>query len=113
MGLIGESGSGKSTLARCIMLMQAIDRGTIRFQGTPVQAGNRQSLKRYKGQMQAVFQNPSAALNPRFRLLESVMEPLDQLERKVPSFFERLWFRQKRNSSEIAGNCGLITWIAG
>ncbi|EHS55789.1 ABC transporter ATP-binding protein [Paenibacillus sp. Aloe-11] len=88
VGLIGESGCGKSTLARCIMLMQGVDSGTIWFQGNPVQAGNRESLKRYKGQIQAVFQNPSAALNPRFRLLESVMEPLDQLEQKVPAFLK-------------------------
>ncbi|MBE0340493.1 ABC transporter ATP-binding protein [Paenibacillus sp. 28ISP30-2] len=88
VGLIGESGCGKSTLARCIMLMQGIDAGTIWFQGTPVQAEKKESLKRYKGQMQVVFQNPSAALNPRFRLLESVMEPLDQLEQKIPSFLK-------------------------
>ncbi|WP_179030676.1 ABC transporter ATP-binding protein [Paenibacillus kribbensis] len=99
VGLIGESGCGKSTLARCIMLIQGVDSGTIWFQGNPVQASNRESLKRYKGQMQAVFQNPSAALNPRFRLLKSVMEPLDQLERRVPSFLKDCG----RDRREIAG----------
>ncbi|MGW9527990.1 ABC transporter ATP-binding protein [Paenibacillus terrae] len=107
VGLIGESGCGKSTLARCIMLMQGVDTGTIWFQGAPVQAGNRKSLKRYKGQMQAVFQNSSAALNPRFRLLESVMEPLDQLEQKVPSFLKDCGPDRREIAGKLLGYVGL------
>jgi len=93
VGLIGESGCGKSTLARCLLLTQNIDSGSIMYQGTPVRATDRSSFKKYKGSVQAVFQNPTGALNPRIRLLNSLMEPLDHLHR-------RGWFYIKKNQHQ-------------
>jgi len=73
LGLVGESGSGKSTLARMILGLVEPTNGTIRVAGVAVGPKTIQSLRR---QMQPVFQDPSAALDPRMRILDIVAEPL-------------------------------------
>jgi ABC-type glutathione transport system ATPase component len=73
LGLVGESGSGKSTLARMILGLVEPTSGTIRVAGIEVGGNRTKGLRR---QMQPVFQDPSAALNPRMRVLEIITEPL-------------------------------------
>lgn len=73
LGLVGESGSGKSTLARMVLGLVEPTSGTIRVAGVEVGGNRTQALRR---QMQPVFQDPSAALNPRMRVLDIVTEPL-------------------------------------
>jgi ABC-type glutathione transport system ATPase component len=73
LGLVGESGSGKSTLARMILGLVEPTSGKIRVAGVEVGGNRTQALRR---QMQPVFQDPSAALNPRMRVLDIVTEPL-------------------------------------
>src|SRR5277367_6285894 len=73
LGLVGESGSGKSTLARMILGLVPPTSGTIRVAGVEVGGSRTQALRR---QMQPVFQDPSAALNPRMKVLDIVTEPL-------------------------------------
>ena len=73
LGLVGESGSGKSTLARMILGLVEPTSGTIRVAGVEVGGNRTQALRR---QMQPVFQDPSAALNPRMKVLDIVTEPL-------------------------------------
>ena len=77
LGLVGESGSGKSTLARMILGLVAPTSGTIRVDGVAVDdkltGTSAQAVRR---QMQPVFQDPSAALDPRMRVLDIVTEPL-------------------------------------
>ena len=68
-GLAGESGSGKSTIARMIMGLTAPDAGQILLDGQPVTALNRR-------QIQMVFQNPGASLNPRRTVAQSIKVPL-------------------------------------
>lgn len=80
VGLVGESGSGKSTLARVALKLQAPSSGTLRFHEAPVQDGG-PSLRRFRSQVQAVFQDPNASLNPRMRVGQSVAEPLLALPR--------------------------------
>lgn len=77
LGLVGESGCGKSTLSKCILGLEKIDSGEIIFAGDKIQ--NRRSLRPKKGKriIQAVFQNPTSALNPRMKIIDSLMEPLD------------------------------------
>ena len=73
LGLVGESGSGKSTLARMILGLVPPTSGAIRVAGVEVAGDRTQGLRR---QMQPVFQDPAAALNPRMRVLEILTEPL-------------------------------------
>jgi peptide/nickel transport system ATP-binding protein len=76
LGLVGESGSGKTTLARMILGLVPPTSGVIRVAGTDVARASRAELHRLRRQMQPVFQDPYAALNPRMKVLEIVAEPL-------------------------------------
>lgn len=75
LGLVGESGCGKSTLARCLLNMESIDKGSILFEGTPLHDKNEHSLRPYRKNIQTVLQNPSAALNPKLKIKDSLMDP--------------------------------------
>ena len=76
LGLVGESGSGKTTLARMILGLVAPSQGRVRVDGIDVARATRAELHRLRRQMQPVFQDPYAALNPRMNVLEIVTEPL-------------------------------------
>ena len=76
LGLVGESGSGKTTVARMILGLVAPTRGTIHVDGIDIARASRAQLKRLRRQMQPVFQDPYAALNPRMKVLDIVTEPL-------------------------------------
>lgn len=75
LGLVGESGCGKSTLARCVLQLDRIDEGEILFKGIPLHNKNERKLKPYRKHIQAVLQNPSAALNPKLKIKDSLMDP--------------------------------------
>jgi peptide/nickel transport system ATP-binding protein len=76
LGLVGESGSGKTTLARMILGLTKPSRGAVRVDGIDVARASGAELRRLRRQMQPVFQDPYAALNPRMKVLEIVIEPL-------------------------------------
>src|SRR5579863_1441084 len=76
LGLVGESGSGKTTVARMILGLVTPTRGTIRVDGIDVARAGRGEMRRLRRQMQPVFQDPYAALNPRMKVLDIVTEPL-------------------------------------
>jgi len=76
LGVVGESGCGKSTLGRTILGLEDVTDGKVIFQGKEVQSlSNRQRLP-FKKQMQMIFQDPFASLNPRMTVSEAIMEPL-------------------------------------
>jgi ABC-type glutathione transport system ATPase component len=75
LGLVGESGSGKTTLARMILGLVAPTSGTIRVAGADVARAGAREMRGLRRQMQPVFQDPYAALNPRMTVLEIVTEP--------------------------------------
>jgi oligopeptide/dipeptide ABC transporter ATP-binding protein len=76
LGLVGESGCGKSTIARLVMRLYAPTSGRIVFAGEDITAAGHDRLQRLKEDMQIVFQDPHASLNPRRTIFESVAEPL-------------------------------------
>jgi ABC-type glutathione transport system ATPase component len=76
VALIGPSGSGKSTLARCLACLEKPDSGEIRFAGTNLLGLSRRELMPFRRQIQLIFQEPAASLNPRLTALEIVSEPL-------------------------------------
>jgi oligopeptide/dipeptide ABC transporter ATP-binding protein len=75
-GLVGESGSGKTTVARCILGLEQPTAGSIRYAGVDLAAADRGALRRARREMQLVFQQPAAALDPRMTLGQLVAEPL-------------------------------------
>jgi len=76
VGLVGESGCGKSTLGRCLVRLLDPTSGTITFAGRDLTQMSRRALRPYRKQIQMVFQDPYASLNPRARALDIVAEPM-------------------------------------
>ena len=76
LAIVGESGSGKSTTARLAMRLIDSDDGQISWQGTDVTHLKGRALRLQRHQIQMVFQDPFASLNPRMRIWESVAEGL-------------------------------------
>jgi len=72
LGVVGESGCGKSTLARLILRLLEPDAGTVMFLGEDLLAAGRARLKRLRRDMQLVFQDPHASLNPRMTIEDAV-----------------------------------------
>jgi len=76
LGLVGESGSGKSTLSRSVLQLLAPTSGSVRFDGREIAGLSRRQMRPLRAQMQMVFQDPYASLNPRKRIGQIVSEPL-------------------------------------
>ena len=76
LGLVGESGCGKSTTGRVLLRLLPATAGTVRFDGTDVMAASRIALQRLRRDMQIVFQDPYACLNPRRTVKNIIAEPL-------------------------------------
>ncbi len=76
LGLIGESGSGKSTLGRLILRLIEPSSGSIRFEERDLLTASHGEMRRLRRDMQIIFQDPFASLDPRFRVQDIVAEPL-------------------------------------
>ena len=76
LGLVGESGSGKSTLARAIMQLVPTTAGTVLLGGRNLTAASADEIKAARRNMQMVFQDPFASLNPRLTVYATLAEPL-------------------------------------
>ncbi|MFZ9428074.1 MAG: ABC transporter ATP-binding protein [Burkholderiaceae bacterium] len=76
LGVVGESGCGKSTMGRCILRLIEPTEGTVHFEGRDVTAMNRRELQSLARQMQIIFQDPFASLNPRMTVGAIVGEGL-------------------------------------
>src|ERR1043166_2519272 len=76
LGLVGESGCGKSTVGRCLLRLIEPTRGEVRFEDRDVLSMSGGELRRLRREMQIIFQDPYASLNPRMKVRDIVSEPL-------------------------------------
>ncbi|EWG97836.1 ABC transporter ATP-binding protein [Halomonas sp. BC04] len=99
LALVGESGSGKSTIGRTIQLLQESTSGDIVFSGKPVSEMNRREKMRLRQEVQYIFQDPFASLDPRKSIGFSIAEPIHthglldgrrNIQRRVSELLERV-----------------------
>jgi oligopeptide transport system ATP-binding protein len=76
LGLVGESGSGKSTVCRAMLQLLRPTSGSVRFEGREIAGLSRRQLRPLRREMQMIFQDPYASLNPRKRVGQIVGSPL-------------------------------------
>lgn len=76
LALVGESGCGKSTLAKALVGLNPITSGQAKLHGDVITGISRAALRRYRSELQLIFQDPYASLNPRFTIAETLGEPL-------------------------------------
>jgi oligopeptide/dipeptide ABC transporter ATP-binding protein len=101
LGLVGESGCGKSTLGRTVLRLVELTAGSIAWRGQRIDQLKVRAMRPYRREMQAVFQDPYASLNPRMRAQDIVAEPIRNFEQsaapeireRVLSLFERVGLR--------------------
>ncbi|HEX5610358.1 MAG TPA: ATP-binding cassette domain-containing protein [Solirubrobacterales bacterium] len=98
LGLVGESGSGKSTACRAVLQLIKPTSGSVRFEGQEIAGLSRRQMRPLRRQMQMIFQDPYASLNPRKRVGQIVADPLrrqgvasgSDLRRRVTGLLERV-----------------------
>ena len=111
LGLVGESGSGKSTLGRLILRLIEPTSGTIKLDGCDLLSAGRGEMRRLRRDLQIIFQDPFASLDPRYRVEDIIAEPLvihpDSCEDNRPRLSGRAKFDLAVRVGELLRAVGL------
>jgi oligopeptide transport system ATP-binding protein len=118
LGLVGESGCGKSTLARAVIGLTPVASGSVAWRGEETVFGARRKLDVLRRDVQMIFQDPLASLDPRMTIAQIVAEPLhthapqlgrQEIQRRVLTMLERVGlnaqFAQRRAHEFSGGQC--------
>ncbi|MFV0390100.1 MAG: ABC transporter ATP-binding protein [Pyrinomonadaceae bacterium] len=100
LGLVGESGCGKSTVGRCLLMLHEPTSGEVRFEGKDIVQLGTGELRKLRRDMQIIFQDPYASLNPRLSVFSIVAEPL-----KIHKIGDKT--SQKEKVAELLSKVGL------
>ena len=101
LGLVGESGSGKSTLARALLRLVPAARGTVSWRGTDLLRCKGAALRRRRRDLQMVFQDPLASLDPRMTVGETLAEPLEIFEPQLGAQARRTRVAEKIGRAHV------------
>ena len=107
LGVVGESGCGKSTLGRCILRLIEPTAGKVIFDGKDITALDAGELRRMRKEMQMVFQDPYASLDPRRTVFQAIREPIwknrlcpkEQVEDRVIELMELVGLAERLSNS--------------
>lgn len=114
LSLVGESGCGKSTVGRSLMRLVEPESGHVQFDGCDILALSQKEMRKIRRDMQMIFQDPFASLNPQMQLMEQVAEPMrnygthkgSELQDRVAHLFDRVELPRsfmKRYPHELSG----------
>jgi peptide/nickel transport system ATP-binding protein len=76
LGLVGESGCGKSTLGNTILQLDKATSGAIKYKGIDITQLNKKAIRELRKDIQIIFQDPFASLNPRLKIGDAILEPM-------------------------------------
>jgi ABC-type dipeptide/oligopeptide/nickel transport system ATPase subunit len=107
LGLVGESGSGKSTLAKLILGLEKPEGGEIVLNGTSLHTLKGRALRAARKDVQVVFQDPTASLNPRQPIWKTVIEPLENYPQVTPSFLREVRHSKRQMAAQLLEWVGL------
>ena len=114
LAVVGESGSGKSTLASCLACLESPTAGNIWFEGKDIVTLGERARQQILPQIQLIFQDPASSLNPRWSVLEILIEPLilrrkfnrEEMSQRASSLLERVGLSPdivERPPTELSG----------
>ncbi|PYU75126.1 MAG: ABC transporter ATP-binding protein [Acidobacteria bacterium] len=114
LAVVGESGSGKSTLASCLACLESPTAGNIWFEGKDIVTLGERARQQILPQIQLIFQDPASSLNPRWSVLEILIEPLilrrkfnrEEMSQRASSLLERVGLSPdivERAPNELSG----------
>src|SRR6266851_7457028 len=114
LAVVGESGSGKSTLATCLACLESPTSGSIWFEGKDIVKLDEHTRRQVHPQIQLIFQDPASSLNPRWSVLEILVEPLilqrkfnrEEINQRASCLLERVGLSMdivERPPAELSG----------